>query len=77
MIRLLAKIMALAALLLVTVGSGSIVLAHGGDHADMSVVELVTHLSASWDHRSAIVAIGGAFALAAVLVLLTGKKRAR
>jgi hypothetical protein len=43
----------------------------------MSVADLATHLSASWDHRSTVVAIGGAFALAAALVLLTGKKRAR
>ena len=77
MIRLLVKTMALAALLVVTVGSGSIAFAHGGDHAHMSIAELVTHLSPSFDHKSAIAAIGGAFALAAALVLLTGKKPAR
>jgi hypothetical protein len=77
MTRLLVKSMSLAALLVVTVGSGSIAFAHGGDHAHMSIAELVTHLSTSFDHKSAIVAVGGAFAFAAALVLLTGKKRAR
>ena len=75
MIRLLVKTMALAALLVGTVGSTAF--AHGGDHAHMSLVELETHLSTSFDHTSAIVAVGGAVALAAALVLLTGKKRAR
>jgi hypothetical protein len=77
MIRLLTKTLALAALLVVTVGSGSIAFAHSGDHAHMSIAELVTHLSTSFDHKTTIVAIGGAFALATVLVLLTGTKRAR
>ena len=77
MIRLLVKTLALAALLVVIAGPVSIAFAHTGDHAHMSIVELVTHLSTSFDHKSAIVAFGGAFALAAALVLLTGKKRAR
>ena len=77
MLRSLAVTFVLTALVLVTAaGFGSVAFAHGGDHSHMSVVELVTHLSSNWDHRSTIVAIGGAFALAA-LVLLTGKKRAR
>ena len=76
--RSLVTTLALAALALVIVaGFDSLALAHSGDHAHMSVVELVTHLSASLDHKSGIVAIGGAFALAAALVLLTGKKRGR
>jgi hypothetical protein len=62
---------------LASAGLVSPALAHGGDHAHMSVVELVTHLSASLDHKSAIAAIGGAFALAAALVLLIGNRRAR
>ena len=78
MLRSLAVTFVLTALVLVTAaGFGSVAFAHGGDHSHMSVADLATHLSASWDHRSTIVAIGGAFALAAALVLLTGKKRAR
>ena len=78
MLRSLAVTFVLTALVLVmATGFGSVAFAHGGDHSLMSVVELATHLSDSWDHRSTIVAIGGAFALAAALVLLTGKKRAR
>jgi hypothetical protein len=75
--RSLATTLALAALSLVIAGFDSPALAHGGDHAHMSVLELVTHLSASLDHKSAVVAVGGAFALAAALVLLIGKRRAR
>jgi hypothetical protein len=78
MLRSLAVTFVLTALTLVTATDiGSVAFAHGGDHSHMSVVELASHLSANWDHRSTIVAIGGAFALAAALVLLTGKKRAR
>ncbi len=78
MLRSLAVTFVLTALVLVTAtGFGSVAFAHGGDHSHMSVVELVTHLSSNWGHRSTIVAIGGAFALGAALVLLTGKKRAR
>jgi hydrogenase/urease accessory protein HupE len=76
--RSLASTLALAALSLMSVaGFASPAHAHGGDHAHMSVAELVAHLSASLDHKSAMVAIGVAFALATVLALLTGKKRAR
>ena len=78
MLRSLAVTFVLTALTLVTATDiGSVAFAHGGDHSHMSVVELATHLSASWYHKSTIVAIGLAFALAAVSALLIGKKRAR
>ena len=52
-------------------------LAHGGDHAHMSFSELMTHLSASLDHKVTIGIIGLVLALAASSVLVIGKKRLR
>jgi hypothetical protein len=60
-----------------TAGFAPAAFAHVGDHSHMSVTELVTHLSASLDHRSAIVAIGAVFAVIAVAVVVMRRKRAR
>ena len=63
--------------LLATAGFSSAALAHAGDHSHMSVTELLTHLSASLDHKSTIVAIGAVLAVIAVAAVVMGKKRPR
>ena len=71
---LVSKILVVA---VATAGFSSVAFAHGGDHSHMGFVELVTHLSASLDHKSTIIAVGAVFAVIAIAAVVRGRTRAR